>query len=68
MAGKRKTPTRDTSSYGDQPVDRAGFGSARNHGRAGERALQQWADGRSSPNHRSVVQALRPAAKPKKKK
>lgn len=64
MAGKRKTPARDDSAYGDQPVERAGFGSARNHGRAGERALQQWIDSRSSPNHRVVPNALR---KPKNK-
>jgi hypothetical protein len=68
MAGsKRKIPTRDTSSYGDQaPPRQGGFGSALSHGQAGRRALQQWSDGMGSPNHRPPMpNALR--QKPKNK-
>lgn len=67
MAGKRKIPTRDDSAYGDQkPPSGGGFGSARSHGEAGRRALQQWSDARGAPNHRQAVpNALR---KPGKKK
>lgn len=69
MAGKRKVPGRDDSAYGDQRPDRAGFGSARSHGEAGRRALQQWSDARGAPNHRPAVpNALRKPAPGKKGK
>lgn len=70
MAGsKRKTPGRDDSAYGGQRPDRAGVGSARSLGRAGERALQQWSDARGAPNHRQAVpNALRRPAPSGKKK
>lgn len=66
MAGKRKTPSRDDSAYGDQVRERAGFGSARSYGEAGRRALQQWSDASGSPNHRPPKpNALRKPAKGK---